>query len=185
MWEATAAMSERPDITPDMKVGELLRFYPELEDELVAVAPTFEKLRNPVLRRTVAKVTTLRQAARVGGVTVGEIIGRLRCAAGLEEPWRGDEGESGSAERPSWVDDVTVVETRDLRPEIEAGDHPLPVVMGLVRELAPGQALLLVTPFVPAPMIDRITGEGLLAWTSQVGPEEFHTVFALGRDRAG
>jgi hypothetical protein len=59
------------------------------------------------------------------------------------------------------------------------------MVMGLIRELAPGQALLLVTPFVPAPMIDRITGEGLLAWTSQVGPEEFHTVFALGRDRAG
>ena len=79
-------MSERPDITPDMKVGELLRFYPELEDELVAVAPTFEKLRNPVLRRTVAKVTTLRQAARVGGVTVGEIIGRLRCAAVAARP---------------------------------------------------------------------------------------------------
>lgn len=177
-------MSDRPDITPDMKVGELLRFYPGLEDELVAVAPAFEKLRNPVLRRTVAKVTTLRQAARVGGVTVGEIIGRLRCAAGLEEPWQGDEGGSGTSERPSWVDDVAVVATRDLRPEIEAGEHPLPAVMGLVRELAPGQALMLVTPFIPAPMIDRITGDGFLAWTLQVGPEEFHTTFARARDGA-
>jgi len=174
-------MSERPDITPDMKVGELLRFYPELEDELVAVAPAFEKLRNPVLRRTVAKVTTLRQAARVGGVTIGEIIGRLRIAAKIEEPWRSNEGESESSPKPSWLEDMDLVSERDLRPEIEAGEHPLPVVMNLVRELEPGQALLLVTPFVPAPMIDRIAGDGFLAWTDQAGPEEFHTTFARPR----
>lgn len=75
-------MSDRPDIIPDMKVGELLRSYPKLEEELVAITPAFEKLRNPVLRRTVARITTLRQAASVGGVSLGEIIGRLRVSAG-------------------------------------------------------------------------------------------------------
>jgi uncharacterized protein (DUF2249 family) len=171
-------ISDRPDITPDMKVGELLRFYPELEGELVAVAPAFEKLRNPVLRRTVAKVTTLRQAARVGGVTVGEIIGRLRIAAGMEEPRQDNDGEPEASEKPTWVDAVDVISKQDLRPAIEAGEHPLPLVMDAVRKLQPGQALLLVTPFVPAPMIDRITSDGFRAWTNQVGPEEFHTVFA-------
>jgi len=173
-----APLSDRPDITPDMKVGELLRYYPELEDELVAVAPAFEKLRNPVLRRTVAKVTTLRQAARVGGVTVGEIIGRLRIAAGVEERWQGTEGESEVSGRPIWVDEADVVSKLDLRPAIEAGEHPLPLVMDVVRKLQPGQALLLVTPFVPAPMIDRIGSDGFLAWPHQVGTDEFHTVFA-------
>lgn len=171
-------MSDRPDITPDMKVGELLRFYPELEDELVAVAPAFEKLRNPVLRRTVAKVTTLRQAARVGGVTIGEIIGRLRIAAGVEERWQGTEGEPEVSGRPVWVDEADVVSKQDLRSAIEAGEHPLPLVMDAVRELQPGQALLLVTPFLPAPMIDRITSDGFRAWTYQVGSEEFNTVFS-------
>lgn len=178
-------MSERPNITPDMKVGELLRFYPELEGELVAVAPAFEKLRNPVLRRTVAKVTTLRQAARVGGVTIGEIIGRLRIAAGIEEPWRSNEGESESLPKPSWLEGMDFVSERDLRPEIETGEHPLPVMMSLVRELEAGQALLIVTPFIPAPMIDRITSDGFLAWTDKVGPEEFHTIFARSPDFAG
>ncbi len=36
-------MDERPDITPELKVGDLLDAYPELEDELIAVAPPFEK----------------------------------------------------------------------------------------------------------------------------------------------
>ncbi|MBK8164729.1 MAG: DUF1858 domain-containing protein [bacterium] len=154
-----------------------MRFYPELEDELVAVAPAFEKLRNPALRRTVARLTTIRQAARVGGVTVGEIIGRLRIAAGMENPWQGNEGESETAAQPAWVDGADVVSKQDLRPEIEAGEHPLPLVIAAVRELQPGQAHLLVTPFVPAPLIDRITGDGFQAWTIQVGPEDFHTIF--------
>jgi hypothetical protein len=53
-----------------------------LRDAGGAYTPAFEKLRNPVLRRTVARITTLRQAASVGGVSLGEIIGRLRVSAG-------------------------------------------------------------------------------------------------------
>ena len=58
--------ADRIDITPQTKVGELLTAYPELEDLLIEIAPAFKKLRKPVLRRTVAKVTSLAQAARVG-----------------------------------------------------------------------------------------------------------------------
>jgi hypothetical protein len=82
------------------------------------------------------------------------------------------------------VEAVEIVAKRDLRPAIEAGEHPLPLVMTAVRDLQPGQALLLVTPFVPAPMIDRITDGGFLAWTGKVGPEEFPTIFARPADDA-
>ncbi|MDD4434532.1 MAG: DUF1858 domain-containing protein, partial [Parabacteroides sp.] len=49
-----------------MKVAELLNDYPEIEDTLLSLSPAFAKLRNPVLRKTVARVTTLQQAAKVG-----------------------------------------------------------------------------------------------------------------------
>ncbi|MHC4830644.1 MAG: DUF1858 domain-containing protein [Planctomycetota bacterium] len=42
-------------ITPETKVAQLLQHYPELEETLIAMAPAFKKLRNPVLRRSVAK----------------------------------------------------------------------------------------------------------------------------------
>ncbi len=67
-------------ITPDTKVGALLEAYPELEEHLIACAPAFAKLRNPLLRRTVAKVATLEQAARVGGIGVRDLVRRLREA---------------------------------------------------------------------------------------------------------
>ena len=41
-------------ICPDTKVGALLEAYTALEPALIAIAPAFEKLRNPMLRRTVA-----------------------------------------------------------------------------------------------------------------------------------
>lgn len=45
-----------------MRVAELLDAYPALEPVLVAQAPAFARLRNPVLRRTVARVATLEDA---------------------------------------------------------------------------------------------------------------------------
>ena len=42
----------------------------------------FSALKNPVLRRTVAKVTTLRQAAKVGNVELTDMINRLREEVG-------------------------------------------------------------------------------------------------------
>ena len=54
------------DINPDR----LLEHCPELEDELLALSPAFAKLKNPILRRTVAKVATLCQAAGTGEIPV-------------------------------------------------------------------------------------------------------------------
>ena len=42
-------------IGPETTIGALLEAYPELEGILVEMAPAFAKLRNPVVRRTVAQ----------------------------------------------------------------------------------------------------------------------------------
>ena len=59
-------------ITPKTKVFQLIETYPQLEDVLIDYVPAFKKLKNPVLRKTVAKIATLQQAASVGGVKVEE-----------------------------------------------------------------------------------------------------------------
>lgn len=179
-------MSDRPAITPQMKVGQLLDAYPELEDVLIGIAPEFARLRNPVLRQTVARVTSLQQAAQVGGVGLGDLIARLRAAAGCGDAPDGEPAAdaggtaagAGAAARPGWVDRVAVVGRDDARADIDAGEHPLPRVMAAVGRLEPGQAHLLVTPFVPAPLLDKVRGLGLVVWTEQAGPREFRNLIA-------
>ena len=75
-------MNEELPITAETKVAALLARYPELEDVLIAMAPPFKKLKNPILRGSVAKVASLRQAAMVGRLAVEDMVNQLRAAVG-------------------------------------------------------------------------------------------------------
>ncbi len=86
MPECTAAT-----ITPESRLGDLLERWPGLEVVLIELSPHFRALSNPVLRRTVAKVATLRQVSTVSGVPLGTLIERLRAEAGLSPLAIGDE----------------------------------------------------------------------------------------------
>ncbi len=168
--------TQKPAITPDLKIGDLLDAWPELEDLLIETIPAFSRLRNPVLRRTVARVTTIHQAARVGGVSLGDLITRLRRAVGQEEDPPPDAGEA-DGDRPAWLEGIRPKNVLDARAMIEEGGHPLGEVVAAVRELRPGEAYGLVTPFVPAPLIDRVRALGCDAWTERRGPDEYLTIF--------
>ncbi|MDI6845508.1 MAG: DUF438 domain-containing protein [Candidatus Saccharicenans sp.] len=56
----------------------LLREYPFLLDFLVSLAPTYKNLKNPLLRRTVARVATLKRVAEEGGLPVEELIEKIK-----------------------------------------------------------------------------------------------------------
>ncbi len=148
------------DVTPDSKVGELLERWPALERVLVEISPHFEALRNPVLRRTVAKVATLRQVAKVSGVPLGVLVERLRAGAGLAPIAVAAEEDGSPAARPDWAAASAVVQALDARADIEAGEHPMPAVMRELARLGPGEVFELVTPFVPAPLVDLAREKG-------------------------
>lgn len=76
------------DITPQTLIGDLLKNYPQLEDTLIEIAPVFRKLKNPILRKTVARVTTLKQAAVVGNVSLSTMINELRKKRDLNKQTR-------------------------------------------------------------------------------------------------
>ncbi len=89
------------EIDLSTKVGELLDAYPKLEEELIRINPKFKKLKNPILRRTVAKIATLAQAAKVGGMDPVELVNLLRKAVG-QPPLQGVEYTEEESEAPVW-----------------------------------------------------------------------------------
>ncbi|MFV2074379.1 MAG: DUF1858 domain-containing protein, partial [Thermoanaerobaculales bacterium] len=94
-------------ITPETKVGDLLDGYPEAEAALIDIAPKFKALKNPVLRRTVAKVATLEQAARVADIPVNELVRSLRQVLGQEVGELGADGgpQLDGLDAPPWIAD--------------------------------------------------------------------------------
>jgi hypothetical protein len=151
------------DITPKTKVAELLNAYPELEEKLLEFSPAFAKLKNPVLRRTVAKFTSLQQAAKVGNVNLVEMIDKLRSAAGLPAL-----GESFATELPdnpvnaALLHDLSnrVTERLDVRPILDAGDNPKDQILHLAKNLTENGCMELLTPFPPVPIMDLLRKKG-------------------------
>lgn len=154
----------RPEITPELKVSELLNYYPELENRLIEILPTFEKLKNPVLRKTIARVTTLNQASKVGNVSLGELINSLRTAAGYAKT-NLQECQCKHDKIPEWVKDKNVKTFYDAGTDIEQGLHPIGKVFKEIEYLEGEDIYLLVTPFLPSPLIDKVSGKGYETYT--------------------
>ncbi len=168
-------------ITPKTKVAELLEAYPALEEVLVAMAPPFKKLKNPVLRRTIARVTTLERAASVAGVPLRDLVLRLREAAG--QPSEDDLGETPSQDAAEdgpapWVDAGRVVWTVNADEMLETGVHPLVEVQRRAKELTGEELGLIRSSFRPAPLIDVLEKQGFRVAVVRSG-ESFATFIGL------
>ncbi len=165
-------------ITPKTKIFDLLEAYPQLEDVLIAVAPPFKKLKNPVLRKTITKITTLSQASVIGGIKVEELINKLRTEVGqtaidsLET-----EGSHFITEQPDWFDESKILESIDIGKMLNAGEQPVHEVLALLKKLDSGKILKVIAPFIPAPLIDKSLSLNYEHWLDKKGEEEFFVYF--------
>ena len=171
--------------TPSTKVADLLAEYPELEDVLIGMAPPFRKLKNPVLRRSVAKVASLRQAAAVARLPVDEVINKLRAAVGQEAMMAEEPGQDSAyfTTQPDGFVPRRVVTSIDEREDATADEMPLKRVIHEATRLREGEVLELVTTFLPAPGIDIMKAKGFRVWPMEEEPGLIHTYFSKSPDR--
>lgn len=152
-------MKENKLITPDTKIAELLNNFPHLDKVLISLAPEFEKLNNPVLRRTIARVTSLKQAARVGNLELSQLINKLRSEVGQDDHYLAGNKEA-TASGPEWLKKISPVTEYDATEDLKNGIHPVAKVTKEASALKADEVYCLVTGFVPAPLIDILKEKG-------------------------
>ncbi|MCK4751215.1 MAG: DUF1858 domain-containing protein [Bacteroidales bacterium] len=166
-------------ITPKTRIGELIETYPELEPVLMNLAPAFKKLKNPVLRKTIGKVATLQQAASLGGVPVAEIVNTLRAEVGQETSDKIENQEDIIYEKPGWFNEKQVRVRFDATSLINSGASPMQEVLTHLEKTGKNEIFLLITPFLPAPIIELITKKGYTHYCRKINENEFHTFFII------
>ena len=62
--------------------------------------------------------------------------------------------------KPIWLEQGTVKTTLDARPLLAQGIHPLEQVQSECANLQPGEIFEIITPFPPAPMIEKMSVAG-------------------------
>jgi hypothetical protein len=164
-------MSE-PAITPETRVGDLLDAFPQAEETLISIAPKFKALKNPVLRRTVAKVATLEQAARVADMPVNELVRSLRESLGQEigavEDGATEDAAGGDA--PVWIA-AGAARDFDADAMLAGGETPVGRVTESLAGLTAGDVILIRSTFQVAPLIDAVRAKGHDVFTRKVGDD--------------
>jgi len=79
--------------------------------------------------------------------------------------------------KPLWFDTQLITEVLDAREMLKSGQHPLAEVLARTAAMQEGQIFELVTGFIPTPLIEKVTANGLKAYIYEKSQSEFHTYF--------
>lgn len=111
------------NITAETKVHDLLDAYPQMKPWLMAQAPAFEKLGNPVVYNTVGRVATLEAAAKMADLDLDVFLDAVREQVAMHAI----AAEEAGGARPRLADDERM--------------RRQTVLKGLIRELHDGASV--------------------------------------------
>ena len=165
-------------ITPKTKIFDLLEAYPQLEDVLISFAPEFKKLKNPVLRKTIARVANIAQAATIGGLNVEILVNALREKVGQGSLEQLDvSGLKYITVCPDWFKIDAISSTIDIREMLNHDEQPVHKVLSTINKLGENDILEIIAPFVPAPLLDKSISLGFKHWLKKMDEGEYKVYF--------
>lgn len=151
-------------VAPTDRVSDVLARDEALVEVFVRHSAHFEKLRNVAMRRVMARLVTVGQAARIADVPVDSLVRDLNemlhivpseatiGAASTE----GQRSSQRSDRRPASLREVEL----DVRDDMRAGREPFSRIMAAVATLGRDEMLLLRTIFEPVPLFELLAKRG-------------------------
>ena len=151
-----------------------------LIDIIASHSPALAKLRNSPMRRIMARVTTVAQAARLCGIPAAQLVDELNAALGFEMSDTSIASAGESQFTPEFADHATAPEwTRqiavelDVRDDLRNGREPFSRIMAAVALLRPSSVLRLRTTFEPVPLFSVLAKRGFEHHAEQHGAEDW------------
>ena len=145
------------------KLQSLFERDERLIDVIASHSPQLAKLRNSPMRRIMARVTTVSQAARLCKIPAETLVHDLNEVLGIKTVVEsGGEPESSTADAddsspiPSFASAVEL----DVRDELSKGGEPFSRIMAAVASLGSDGVLHLRAPFEPVPLFGVMEKRG-------------------------
>ena len=181
-------------ITASMKIKEVLEIDEEkMIDTLTWLAPEFDRLKYPKLRRAMSGRVSVGQAARIARIPLTEMLYALNLTAGEDEAklseelllsrWEDFEYQDRNLPiKPFELANVNDADEKvlfvDLMPHAEEKRDPMPAIAkGLVSLDDRRNILLLRHPFDPIPLRDMFARRGFASWAEERKTGEWFVYF--------
>jgi len=165
------------------RVSDVLARDESLVEVFVRHAPHFAKLRNRAMRRVMARLVTIEQAARTAGIAAEVLIRDLNDALGIANPATATAkpcavpaasagGDTALVHPPG----APVIEV-DVREDLRAGREPFSKIMAAVGALGEDEVLHLRAIFEPAPLFAVFAKRGLVHEAIAHAPDDWSIWF--------
>lgn len=186
---------ERPVRASD-KVSAVLARDEGLVEIFASHSPQFVRLRNPGMRRVMARLVSVEQAAKICGAEPGALVRELNAALGFAAEADGDpvEAPTGTAVAVSgavdvqggshpWAPDAPIT-TVDVREDLKKGQEPFSKIMAAVAGLGDAGVLCLRATFEPVPLFAVMQKRGYAHIAEELGAEDWRVWFYPGAEPA-
>ena len=180
-------------VSENMRIRDVLGLGEHMLDAFMWLAPEFERLRHPKLRRAMGGRVTVAQAARIARIPLTEALYVLNLAAGsdtneLAETLRlyGRQAfeyqDSNPPRRPLEILHMEDADPRitlvDVTGEADKRLDPMPrIAKGLVALKEQSDVLLIRHPFDPIPLRDMFARRGFASWAEERRPGDWFIYF--------
>jgi len=182
---------EKKLISEEDKIYDIVTHYPELKERLLSLSKKFQKLNNPLVFNTVAKITTVRKAAEVGKIYINEMLYQLNDAIGLGNKFLEEKKKAifnktihsntseTSREKKEWLSKGSNFPIFDF---IEK-DEPFQDILQIAQNTEKGNGFIILRPFEPIPIIGYLNTLGFEHYTEQEGEKRFKIYFYRSEEK--
>ncbi len=135
--------------------------YPQLKPVLTDLSPKFKKLQNPAMYNTIARFATFKDAARLSGLSVCEILHTLNHELGIEDKLIAKMPECISANKE---DKGIVGEEITWKESSERYIYNFDVITEIIEKvskLKPQENLVIISVEKPVELLKTVDGLGL------------------------
>ncbi len=157
-FEQSATADVEP-ILATSNIKKTLDKYPKLKDVLVQLSPKFKKLQTPVVYNTLAKFATFKDAAKVTGVSICEILHSLNKYLGVEKKLieRMPDCISGTTDASSNLQGEEITWSEPPERYIYNLDS-MPEIIEKVANLDPQQSIVVISVEEPVELLKTVEG---------------------------
>ena len=195
-------------ITAGERVAKVLERDERLVEVFAAASPAFERLRSPAMRRTMARLVSVEQAARMAGVDAVVLVERLNAALAERAPRAEAPATAAtpinddpdiSAEDTTTDDSPAILDVAavlaalppervvdvDVREDLRNGQEPFSRIMAARQTMPEDGVLKLRAIFEPVPLYRVLAKQGLEYWTEKLAGGRLGGVVLPGDDAGG
>ncbi|HEY5945150.1 MAG TPA: DUF2249 domain-containing protein [Kofleriaceae bacterium] len=163
------------------RVAAVLARDARLLEVFVAASPAFEKLRSAAMRKTMARLVTVEQAARIAGIDANDLVERLNQVLGGAEPVATAPSPT-APELPPIPEPLRALPAErvvdcDVREELRAGIEPFRRILDAARALPENSVLRVRAIFEPAPLYAVLARQGLAHATERLADDDWRVWF--------